>query len=410
MEREKLIHLVQSAQAGNTDAMDALFSAYYNDVYYFALKTVNDPDIACDITQETFVEIIRTIGNLKEPAAFVTWMKQITYHQCTRHFSKKTDILVDEDEDGNTIFDTLADEREGSIPAEVVEQEEFRRTILEMIDSLTEEQRAAVMLYYFDEMTVGQIAQIQNVSEGTVKSRLNYARKALKKSVEDYEKKHDIKLHSFAPLALFLLYFGKEAMPAAKAAGVHAAVMANATGATVAAGASAGAATAAGVAGTAAATAAKTAAIPLAAKIIAGVVAAALVVGGVSIALLSDRDDYDDHEDKEITTEHSPEEKEPPIESDLLTLYEPSLEYQKDFQEYLYNFPGWYYTKEGTLVYRSEDPEKEPVEITDIASEIYFLGASFCYYDSKGLLHYPSSFEEEIVFSGIEGAVFEIEL
>ena len=406
MEREQLIHLVQWAQAGNANAMDTLFSAFYNDVYYFALKTVKNEDVACDITQETFLEIIRTIGNLREPAAFVTWMKQITYHQCTRYFNKKTDILVEENEDGNSMFDTLADQSEGSLPAEVVEQEDFRRTIMELVDTLTEEQRSAVMLYYFDELSVGQIAQIQAVSEGTVKSRLNYARKALKKSVEDYEKKHDIKLHSFAPLALFLLCFGKEAMPAAKATAIRATVMATATGA------AAGTAVGTGVATAAAATTAKAAGVSVAAKIIAGVVAAALVVGGITIALLpekKDRNDHEDYEEEEIVAEPSTEEEETSIESELLTLYEPSLEYQKDFQEYLYNYPGWYYTKEGTLMYRSNDPEAAPIEITDIASEIYFLGANFCYYDSQGLLHYPSTTAEDIVFSGIEGAVFQIQ-
>ena len=134
MERNLLIDLVTRAQNGESNAMNELFSAFYNDVYYFALKTVKESDTACDITQETFMEIIRTIGALKEPAAFVTWMKQIMYHQCTRYFKKKKDVLVEEDEDGNTVFDTLADESEGSIPSEIIEKEEFRNTILGIIN------------------------------------------------------------------------------------------------------------------------------------------------------------------------------------------------------------------------------------------------------------------------------------
>jgi RNA polymerase sigma factor (sigma-70 family) len=206
MEKELLIQLVTDAQSGDAAAAEKLFAAFYNDVYYFALKTVKDSDLACDITQETFLEIIRTIGNLKEPAAFVTWMKQITYHQCTRYFKKRKEVQVEENEDGSTIFDTMADERADSIPAEVYAQEEFRRTILGMINELTEEQRSAVMLYYFDELSVGQIAEIQSVSEGTVKSRLNYARKALRKSVENYEKKHNIKLRAIPFFPLFKVF------------------------------------------------------------------------------------------------------------------------------------------------------------------------------------------------------------
>ena len=279
MEKEKLIKLVTGAQSGDPSAIDALFSDFYNDVYYFALKTVQDQDLACDITQETFLEIIRTIGDLKEPAAFVTWMKQITYHQCTRYFKKKKEVLVEEDEDGNTVFDTLADESEGSIPSEVYEKEEFRNTILGIINELTEQQRSAIMMYYFDELTVGQIARIQNVSEGTVKSRLNYARKAIKTSVEDYEKKHDVRLHSVGLLPLLLLFFGKELMPAEKAAEVGATVSQSASAM------SAGTAVASAGSGMAAAgTAAGMVTLPMGIKLLGAAVAIALaVVAGVAL-------------------------------------------------------------------------------------------------------------------------------
>lgn len=311
MERELLVGLVTRAQSGDSAAIEELFASFYNDVYYFALKTLKDSDLACDITQETFLEIINTIGNLKEPAAFVTWMKQITYHQCTRYFKKKKDSLVGEDEDGNTIFDTLADESPDSIPAEVYEKEEFRNTILGIINELTEEQRSAVMMYYFDELSVGQIAEIQGVSDGTVKSRLNYARKALKKSVESYEKKHNIKLHSFSFLPLFLLFFGKDLMPMAKMVQVQAVVSQTASAALGGISFTAGAATATGSGAVGGATMASTAAtvgtgtssttgavaastglgakimaMPIVAKIVAGVAAVAVVAGvGVAVAM-----------------------------------------------------------------------------------------------------------------------------
>ncbi len=297
MEREKLIATVSAAQNGDGDALNELFNAFYNDVYYFALKTVKDDDLACDITQETFVEIINTIGDLHEPAAFVKWMKQITYHQCTRYFKKKKDILVDEDEEGNTVFDTLKEEKAEFIPDEALDQQDFRDTILAMLDELSEEQRSATMLYYYDEMSVKQIAEIQNVSEGTVKSRLNYARKSIKSSVETYEKKNGVKLHcaGVLPLMLWLLsQTGKETMPAAAANAVAGGVTA-ATGVAVSAAASAGGAAVAtaAVATTTASgvgIAAKITALPVIAKVIAGVVAGSLVIGGIGMAVLPEND------------------------------------------------------------------------------------------------------------------------
>ena len=186
MEREQLVATVTAAQNGDSEALNLLFNTYYNDVYYFALKTLKDADLACDITQETFVEIINTIGDLKAPEAFVTWMRQVTYHQCTRYFKKKKEVLVEEDEEGNSVFDTIEEEREEFIPGEGVDKEDFRATILALLDTLSEEQRAAVLMHYYHEMSVKEIAEAQKVSEGTVKSRLNYARKSLKKSVQTY--------------------------------------------------------------------------------------------------------------------------------------------------------------------------------------------------------------------------------
>lgn len=278
MEKEKLISLVTSAQKGDSEALNNLFNEFYNDLYYFALKTVKNEETALDVTQEAFVEIINTLGNLKEPAAFVTWAKQITYHQCTRFFKKKKEVIVDEDEDGNTVFDTLQEDNAEFIPDEALDKSDFKKTVLAILDELSEEQRAATMMYYFDEMSVRQIAEIQGVSEGTVKSRLNYARKAIKNSVEEYEKKNGIKLHAIPFFPLFKWVFQgafEGGMPAASA-GVLA------EGVTAASGTAVTVSTVAATVGIGA----KIAAIPLVTKIVAGVVATTVLVGGTTAAVV----------------------------------------------------------------------------------------------------------------------------
>lgn len=279
MERKKLIKLVTAAKNNNHKAVDTLFNAYYNDVYYFALKTVKDEETACEVTQDTFVSILKNFKNLKEPAAFVTWMKQIAYNHCARFFQKRKDVLVEEDEDGNTVFDTVMEERAAFVPDEALDQEDFRKTIMVMLDELSPEQRSATMLYYYSEMSVKQIAQIQGVSEGTVKSRLNYARKAVKKSVEDYEKKNDVRLHSVAllPLLFWLFAGAEEKMPTAAIPTMVGEITA-ATGTVLTIGSeTAGAGLLAKLAG-----------VPVAIKVISGFVVTSLVVGSVGVALLKD--------------------------------------------------------------------------------------------------------------------------
>lgn len=207
MEKEKLIELVESAQNGQDDAATALYDAFQKDLYYHISKTVNDPVLAEDLLQDTFIEILQTINNLNEPAAFLSWSKQIAYHKCTAHFKKRKDILSDESEDGFSVFDTLEEDNAEFIPDKALDKEDLKQTIHGMINQLPEDQRSALLLRYFDELSVKEIAEIQGVTEGTVKSRLNYGRKAIKDSVEDYEKKNGVKLRCAGVIPLLLWLF-----------------------------------------------------------------------------------------------------------------------------------------------------------------------------------------------------------
>ena len=274
METQKLTELVISAQKGDKIAMDTLVSESYQELYYYVLKTVKNEDLAYDVTQESFIEIITTIEKLREPAAFPLWARRIAYHKCAQHFRQSKDVTIEENDDGETIFDQLPDVSEDTLPEAVVEDEEFRTTLLNMINSLPAEQTNALLLYYYERRSVGEIAEIQGVTQGTVKSRLNYARKAIKGKVEEHEAKTGTKLYSFTllPLLLYFIFQGEKASvaPVAFSSAV--------TAATTAGAANTAAATASTVA---AETVAATAGSAIVGKIIAGVVAVAVVAGGI---------------------------------------------------------------------------------------------------------------------------------
>ena len=296
MEREKLIALVTAVQNGKDGAAGELYDAFHDDIYYHILKTVDkDPELAADLTQDTFIEILETIHKLEEPLAFVTWSKQIAYHKCTAYFRKRREILLDEQEDGYSAFDTLEEDRAEFIPDEALDKEDFRDTIRAMISELPEEQRSALLLRYFNEVSVKEIAQIQGVTEGTVKSRLNYARKAIREAVESYEKKYDIRLHCAGVVPMLLWFFRayRRAQGVAVTVGSATAVFAVGETAAAATGAAAAAGTAA-VGGTAAKTGIlggiKAFAQTLAGKVVAGVTAAAVVVGGTAAVVVAQKE------------------------------------------------------------------------------------------------------------------------
>lgn len=264
VENEKLVEMVQAAQRGDEQGAAALYDTFQQDIYYYIFKIVKDPELAADLTQDTFMDILRKIDTLREPGAFVAWSRQVAYSRCTAHFRKRKELLADEDEDGYSVFDTMEEERTEFIPDAALDQEDLKTTIHAMIDALPQEQRAALIMRYFEEMSVGQIAEIQGVSEGTVKSRLNYGRKAIGKAVEDYEKKNGVKLHCVGVVPLLLWLFAQ--------GGKGTATTATAATATTATAATATTSTAVGTA--------------LSTKLVAAGVAVALTIGGITGAVL----------------------------------------------------------------------------------------------------------------------------
>ena len=313
VERDALIDMVCAVQRGEDGAATRLYNTFYYDLYCCIMDKVDDPELAADLTQNAFMEIFTTIGKLEEPAAFVTWSRRIAGHCCTSYFRKRHELLADELED-HSAFDTIEELREEFIPGEALDKEDLRKTICAMIDELPEEQRSAILMRYFEEIPVKEIARRQGVTEGTVKSRLNYGRQAIKQAVEKFEKKHNIKLHCTGTIPLLLWMFREYRVVngisltaevtatafssgAAEQTAAAAATVLTATASVGAANAAAGAATgtAAGVAAGAGAGAALTT------KVIAGITAVAITVGGVTAAVVTGAEKTDRYTSPEAT-------------------------------------------------------------------------------------------------------------
>ncbi|MGN0968372.1 MAG: RNA polymerase sigma factor [Oscillospiraceae bacterium] len=271
--------LICKAQAGDSDALAQLYEKMYKRVYYLALRLTKNPEDAEDAAQETFLSAFGALAGLENPNAFEGWLFQITANKC-RNILRKGSRFADlpEDEDGNTLLDDMADPDEAFLPEAALENAEQRRMLLAMIDALPEAQRECVYLFYYSQMSVPQIAKTLNCSEGTVKSRLNYARQKLREGILRTEERDGIRLHSLLPIGLL---FAADFQ--ALSLGITIPALGGAAAAAAGAGAgAAGAGTAgAGAAGTSAAGAAKAGiAVALKTKIVAGVAAAAVLVGG----------------------------------------------------------------------------------------------------------------------------------
>ncbi len=280
MQKERLTVLADQARRGDREALSGLLELCYQDLFYCAYATVKNEDIAADATQESCMEILSTIEKLREPEAFMTWARRIVYHKCARHFRQtQMEVPIAENEDGESILDRLPDENPQNMPEQLWEDREFRLLMQQLLEELPEAQRSALMYYYYERLSVGQIAEIQDTTEGTVKSRLNYGRKAMKEKVERYEKKTGIRLYSISglPVLLYLLFRQEAMQVAGQSTGVLAGIgeaISGASGGSAAAGAGTAAATGTAATGTAAAVG-----VSLGVKIVTGIVAAVLALG-----------------------------------------------------------------------------------------------------------------------------------
>lgn len=220
-DKQDRIELVQRAVEGDKEAFTNLYMLTYSEVYHIVKVFIHNEDTAQDIVQETYYKSLRKIKQLKEPDKFPVWIKKIAVNTAKAHLRKVDWVLFSEaDGEGGKSIAELQDERLEHIPEIVVDQAETKELIDQILGELDEKQRMVVGMFYYEQMSVNEIAEALNCSVNTVKSRLNYARKKIGKEIVELERKGVI-LRTAAPVPILMYLFQKlrgvqEQIPKAK--------------------------------------------------------------------------------------------------------------------------------------------------------------------------------------------------
>ncbi len=180
--------LLERSKAGDVAAFEELIEAYQKKIFNLAFRIVQNYDDAADLAQEALIRIFRSIANFREQSSFSTWIYRITTNVCLDEIRKKKNARVlslDEEihmEDGEMKRQIMSDDPQ---PDEVAEREELRRLIDDAIKSLPEDQRLVLTLRDIQGLSYEEISKILDCPGGTVKSRINRARQALKNVLYD---------------------------------------------------------------------------------------------------------------------------------------------------------------------------------------------------------------------------------
>ena len=185
--------LVLAAQNGDTNAFEELYQLYYDKIYALIMMTVKNSADTEDILQLTFIKAWQNITKLNDPRAFNTWLQRIALNESKSMLRKKRpDLSVDDEGENGEI---LQFESDLLLPQEYAERDDLSARLRKIIEELSVVQRDTILLFYYNEMSVEEIAQIMDCSEGTVKSRLFLARKAIKTEIEEQERKSGEKFY-----------------------------------------------------------------------------------------------------------------------------------------------------------------------------------------------------------------------
>ena len=199
--------LVLSAKNGNKKAFDKLYKLTSNDVWFTCVSLLKDEENAKDIMQETYITAFLKLDTLKDEEKFCGWITSIAVNKCKNKLKGKVEYQID---DEVLIAETETDEL--MLPEEYINKAEKRKVLLQIIeDTLSFNQYQVVLMFYFNELSIAEIAQSLEISEGTVKSRLNSSRAKMKTAIEDYENKSGDKLHGVVVVPFFTTIFREQA-------------------------------------------------------------------------------------------------------------------------------------------------------------------------------------------------------
>lgn len=188
--------LLEKAKSGDINAFEKLVEAYQKKIYNICLRMIGSTDDAYDLAQEVLIRIYKSISGFKEQSSLSTWVYRITTNVCLDEIRKRKlkrtvsldqDIRLDDSEIKREI------ESDDPPPDELAEKKEIKKTVASAISMLNEEHRTVIVLRDIQGFSYEEIAKITNCPEGTVKSRINRARQALKiilekkrELIEDY--------------------------------------------------------------------------------------------------------------------------------------------------------------------------------------------------------------------------------
>ena len=188
MERTEAL-LIADLCEGDETALAPLVEKYKRMVYRLAMQITKNHADADDVMQETFIKVYRSIRTFRKDAAFETWLYRIAVNEAlnfVKRRERQRESTLETASEAEYEAITRYRAQIANDPHIHAEKAELRHHVTEAVNNLSLKHRTVVILHEFEGLTHAEIASILNCSEGTVRSRLHYARKKLRTLLKSY--------------------------------------------------------------------------------------------------------------------------------------------------------------------------------------------------------------------------------
>ncbi|MGO4541724.1 RNA polymerase sigma factor [Paenibacillus sp. 2TAB19] len=180
--------LIEEIQGGGQAAMEVLVRRYYKQIYAYMYRKTSSSHTAYDLTQDVFVKMVNSIQAYASKGSFSSWLFTIAVNHC-RDYYRSASYRHGAN---STMYDERLDSKQSESVAYIFEKKESRQRLKQAIGTLPDMQSEAILLKYYHDLRIREIADITGANESTVKARLKQGVDKLKKLLrrEDYEQTH----------------------------------------------------------------------------------------------------------------------------------------------------------------------------------------------------------------------------
>ncbi len=176
---EKVFELVDLARAGDRQAYGELVERFQPVVYALALERTRNANEAQELTQEVFIHAMTKLDQLREPHAFVSWLRQITVRMAINRMTRRSPFLGSDPEMLNNTAQS------GDTPLEEMVRDENRAEVLKGLDQLKSLDKETLIQFYLRGKTLKEMSREFRTPVGTIKRRLHVARNRLREQLEE---------------------------------------------------------------------------------------------------------------------------------------------------------------------------------------------------------------------------------